>query len=46
MLIAIVTGLTSGVATVITLKTDINWIKKIVEDHGKRLSHMERKHNG
>lgn len=48
LLVALITGLTSSVATVFAIKNDISWLKKIVEKHGERLTHLERegKQNG
>ncbi|MGF1723632.1 hypothetical protein [Photobacterium nomapromontoriensis] len=43
VLVAAATGFFSAFGTGIAMKTDIMWIKKIIESHEKRLSTMENK---
>ncbi len=43
VLAAIVSGFVSCVATVISLKTDLHWIKCMLNDHEDRLRKLEEK---
>ncbi len=42
ILIAVITGLISSIATVTTIKTDVDWIKVTLSDHGTRIIQLER----
>ncbi len=39
---AVITGIVSGVVTVATLTTDVNWIKSELSDLNDRVLHIER----
>lgn len=39
--VSILTGLISGLTTVIIMKVDIRWIKKDLEDHSDRIYFLE-----
>ncbi len=41
ILVAAVTGFSSAFGAGITMKTDIVWIKKMLESHDKRISRLE-----
>lgn len=41
LVVAVVTGAISSVATVVALKVDISWIKSSVNDHEKRIRALE-----
>lgn len=50
ILTVILTGLISGGVTIITLKNDFKWIRKIIDEHkevfelhDERIRHLERK---
>lgn len=43
VLVAAATGFFSAFGTGIAMKTDIAWIKKIIEQHENRLSTIEKK---
>ncbi|WP_157037832.1 hypothetical protein [Photobacterium aquae] len=42
VLVAAATGFCSAFGTGIAMKTDIAWIKKIIESHDSRLSKLEK----
>jgi len=42
VLVAAATGFFSAFGTGIAMKTDIAWIKKILESHDKRLNFLEK----
>jgi hypothetical protein len=41
LIVAAVTGVASSIATVITLRTDIGWIKRILDQHDRRIGQLE-----
>jgi hypothetical protein len=41
LVVAAVTGLASSIATVITIRTDIGWIKRIIDQHDRRIGQLE-----
>ncbi|MBV1843464.1 hypothetical protein [Photobacterium ganghwense] len=43
VLVAAATGFFSAFGTGIAMKTDIAWIKKLLEKHERRLSQLEHK---
>ncbi|EKO3452648.1 hypothetical protein SD340_001120 [Vibrio fluvialis] len=43
VIVAVVTGAISSVATIVALKVDISWIKNTLSDHEKRLRALEAK---
>lgn len=43
ILVAAATGFFSAFGTGVAMKTDITWIKSIVEKHEKRLTNLEQK---
>lgn len=42
ILLAFTSGLTTALVPVMVLKNDLHWVKKILEDHAKRLSKNEK----
>ena len=38
-----VTGIITGIVTVVSLKTDMEWIKSTVSNHNQRLNKLEGK---
>jgi len=40
---ALISGAATGLVTVLTLKTDVKWLKEIIASHDERLKHLERK---
>ncbi|ODS09827.1 hypothetical protein [Vibrio scophthalmi] len=44
--VALITGLSSSLATVAALKTEINWIKNTQRDQESRIRKLEGKQNG
>ncbi|MFA0484419.1 hypothetical protein [Vibrio sp. 10N.222.55.B11] len=45
IIVAVVTALSSGVGVGITLKTDIDWIKKVQHDQEQRIRKLEDSHD-
>ncbi|WP_175577601.1 hypothetical protein [Photobacterium proteolyticum] len=43
VLVAAATGFFSAFGTGIAMKTDIDWLKKIIENHEKRIACIERR---
>lgn len=43
LIIAGVTGTVSAIVTIATIKTDITWIKRIINQHNQRLNKLEGK---
>ena len=41
IIISIVTGLISSATTIIVLKTDMKWIKEVIDKHDKRIYNIE-----
>jgi hypothetical protein len=45
LIVAAVTGVASSIATVITIRTDIGWIKRILDQHDRRIDCLEKERN-
>lgn len=43
LIVAIVSALSSGIGVGVTLKTDVRWLRRMVEKMDERLTILERK---
>ncbi|PTP63816.1 hypothetical protein CWO01_06225 [Vibrio splendidus] len=41
LIIALITGRVSSLGTIVALKTDINWIKRVQQDQEQRIRKLE-----
>ncbi|WP_210499662.1 hypothetical protein [Vibrio crassostreae] len=43
LIVAVVSALSSGVGVGVTLKTDVKWLRLMMEKMDERLTHLEQK---
>ncbi|SHO54484.1 hypothetical protein [Vibrio quintilis] len=46
LIVAGVSALFSGVGVGVTLRTDISWIKRILDQHNTRITQLEKESHG